>query len=114
MGLGILGIIFPLVPTTPFLLLASYCFVRGSKKFDVWFKGTTIYKKYLENFINRREMTIKQKMMINIFADAMIVIPFIMTDQLIIRVVLILIVGYKYYYFIFKIKTIKEERGERK
>jgi uncharacterized protein len=53
-------------------------------------------------------------MMINIFADAMIAIPFIMTDQLIIRVVLILIVGYKYYYFIFKIKTIKEERRERK
>lgn len=114
MGLGILGVVFPLVPTTPFLLLASYCFVRGSKKFDVWFKGTTIYKKYLENFINRREMTLKQKMMINIFADAMIAISFIMTNQLIIRVVLILIVGYKYYYFIFKIKTIKEERGERK
>ena len=112
MGLGIVGIILPLVPTTPFLLLASYCFVRGSEKFDVWFKGTNVYKKYLENFINRREMTFRQKIMINIFADAMIAIPFIVTDQLIIRIVLLLIVGYKYYYFMFKIKTVKERGGQ--
>jgi uncharacterized protein len=112
MGLGMVGIILPLVPTTPFLLLASYCFVRGSEKFDVWFKGTNFYKKYLENFINRREMTFRQKMMINILADAMIAIPFIVTDQLIIRIVLLLIVGYKYYYFIFKIKTVKERGGQ--
>lgn len=109
MGIGVLGIILPLLPTTPFLLLASYCFVRGSDKFDVWFKGTPIYKKYLENFIKRREMTLKQKIMINLFADAMIAIPFIITDLFIIKVVLILIIGYKYYYFIFKIKTVKEE-----
>jgi uncharacterized membrane protein YbaN (DUF454 family) len=34
--IGGLGIIVPLLPTTPFLLLASYCFSRGSERVHLW------------------------------------------------------------------------------
>jgi uncharacterized protein len=106
LGLGIVGIILPLIPTTPLLLLASYFFVKGSKKFERWFKGTSIYKNHLEEFIKERSMTRKKKITINLFADAMIAVAFIMADSTVVRVVLLLIVAYKYYYFITKIKTI--------
>ncbi|KKI91990.1 membrane protein [Bacillus sp. SA1-12] len=107
MGLGLLGIILPLLPTTPFLLLASVCFVKGSKKFEIWFKATNVYKKHLEGFVKNKAMTIKQKLTILLFADCMIAIPFILLDSLLVRIFLLCIVGYKYYYFIRKIKTIK-------
>ncbi|WP_017729122.1 YbaN family protein [Halalkalibacterium ligniniphilum] len=106
-GLGIIGIILPLVPTTPFLLLASACFVRGSERFDRWFKGTTLYKKHLEGFLKERALTLQQKITINAFADCMIAIPFILSESLIVKTILVIIVGYKYYYFIYKIKTIR-------
>jgi uncharacterized membrane protein YbaN (DUF454 family) len=107
MGLGVLGIIMPFLPTTPFLLLASVCFVRGSKKFEIWFKGTRLYKKYIEEFVENQSMSLNQKITLNIFADCMIAIPFILTENVFLRMALIFIVGYKYYYFIFKIKTVK-------
>ena len=109
LGLGIVGIILPLLPTTPLLLLASVCFVRGSKRFEIWFKETSLYKKHLEEFVRNRAMTLKKKMIILLSADAMIAIPFFLLDNMIIRIGLLFIVAYKYYYFIYKIKTIKPE-----
>ncbi|GGB67439.1 YbaN family protein [Fictibacillus barbaricus] len=106
LGLGALGIVLPLLPTTPLLLLASYFFVKGSKKFEVWFKGTSIYKKHLDDFVKNRSLTIKKKIIISLFSDSMILITFLFTESTIVRVILILVVAYKYYYFIAKIKTV--------
>lgn len=107
--LGSIGVIIPILPTTPFLLLASFCFARGSDKFNNWFKGTKLYKKHLESFVNERAMTLKQKICILAFADTMIAIPLLLVDVLAMRIVLILVIVFKLYYFTFKIKTIKPE-----
>ncbi|MEQ1517152.1 MAG: YbaN family protein [Usitatibacteraceae bacterium] len=34
--LGIIGIFLPLLPTTPFVLLAAFCFSRGSERWEKW------------------------------------------------------------------------------
>ena len=105
--LGVIGIVLPILPTVPFLLLTSYCFARESNKFETWFKSSKIYKKYLESFILNKSMTLKQKIYISTFADIMIAFPLIILNNLYIKLFLIIIIIFKYYYFIFKIKTIR-------
>jgi uncharacterized membrane protein YbaN (DUF454 family) len=56
--------------------------------------------------VRERAMSRKQKWTILLTADAMIAIPFILMDSLMVRVFLLLVVSYKYYYFMYKIKTI--------
>jgi len=109
MGIGMIGVLVPVLPTTPFLLLASVCFVKGSEKFDRWFRETKIYKSYAEDFVNDRSMTFKRKAKIMIVSDFMLVFPIIKLDGLYIRIFIILVIVIKYWYFIFKIKTKKEE-----
>lgn len=33
---GLVGIVLPLLPTTPFVLLAAFCFSRGSRRCETW------------------------------------------------------------------------------
>ncbi|MCO5333369.1 MAG: YbaN family protein [Pyrinomonadaceae bacterium] len=36
-GLGVMGMFLPLMPTTVFLLLAAYCYSKSSEKFHTWY-----------------------------------------------------------------------------
>ena len=107
MGIGAIGIILPILPTTPFLILASVCFVKGSDKFDRWFKETKIYKNYAEDYVNDKSMTFKRKVKLMALSDFMLLFPLIKLDNIYIRVFIILVVMFKYWYFTFIIKTKK-------
>lgn len=108
MSIGIVGIIVPVLPTTPFLILASLFFVKGSKKFDSWFRNTKLYKDYAEDFIKDRSMTLKRKIRIMLISDLMLAFPLVNIDDIYLRSFIVLIAILKYYYFIFKIKTRKD------
>ena len=109
-GIGVVGIVVPILPTTPFLLLASFFFAKGSKKFHDWFMSTKLYKKHLESFVNSRAMTLKSKLSILLPVSAMLIITFIFVNNLHARIVLIILFIAKYLYFFTQIKTIKDEK----
>lgn len=109
LGLGLVGVILPILPTTPFLLLTSFCFAKGSERFHVWFTNTNIYKKHLESFVRERAMTLKQKVILLSFVNFMLAFPLILVDVLPMRITIIVLIVIKLYYFIFKVKTITPE-----
>lgn len=111
-GLGAIGVILPVLPTTPFLLVAGYCFARGSQRFNDWFLSTKIYQKHLDSFVKERAMTLKTKITILSFASAMLILTFCLVDVIYARILIIAVIIFKYYYFTCKIKTIREVQND--
>ncbi len=59
LGLGIVGIALPLLPTVPFMILAAFCFARSSKRMHRWLLNHPVFGEQIRNWeergaINRR------------------------------------------------------------
>ncbi|MGF1699118.1 YbaN family protein [Photobacterium makurazakiensis] len=78
-GLGILGVILPLLPTTPFLLLASACFMRGSPRLNHWLMQHPHFGPILHNWHQHRAVSSNVKRRANI----MIVLSFALSIYLV-------------------------------
>jgi uncharacterized protein len=112
LGIGALGVVIPLLPTTPFLLITAYCYARGSERFSNWFISTKLYEIYLSDFVKNRSMTLKRKWTLMIFVDIMVLVPFILTDSWWVRGLILILVACKYYYFFTKVKTTPSKLSE--
>ena len=104
--LGAAGVFLPILPTVPFLLLASICFAKGSEKFHNWFKNTKLYKNNLESFEKDRSMTLKTKWSILIPVTILLLIAFFMMKNIYGRTFIAVLIFVKYYVFLFRIKTV--------
>lgn len=111
--LGTIGIFFPLLPTTPFYLLTTFMFAKGSKRFHDWFTATSLYKKHLESFATSRSMTLKTKLTILFSASAMLIIAGLLVRNTHMWIFIGVLMLIKYTYFFTRIKTIPEPRYTR-
>ena len=54
---GAVGVVVPLLPTTPFLLLAAACFMRSSDRLYRWLTRNRLLGDYIRNYREHRAMT---------------------------------------------------------
>lgn len=106
-GFGAAGVILPVLPTTPFLLLASFCFAKGSKKFHLWFQSTKLYQKHLDGFVKERTMLLKTKVCILLPVSVMLICAMVLMENSFGRMFLIFLILFKYTYFFTRIKTVR-------
>jgi len=107
--LGAIGVVLPILPTTPFLLLSAFCFAKSSQRVHDWFLSTKLYQNHLDSFVKERSMTLKTKITILAFASFMLAFPLIFSKNIYLRIFIICLYIIKYYYFIFRIETIPEK-----
>ncbi len=106
LALGIAGIYLPLLPATPFLLLATFFFSKSSKKFNDYFISTNIYKDFIEPIKSKRAITKEKKFKILAMVTVFIGISFYFVNNLHARICLAFVLIFHYIYFLFKVKTV--------
>lgn len=109
--LGVIGVAFPILPTTPFIMLSLYSFARSSKRLENWLLNTKLYNKYAKNFIDNKSMTLKAKLSILLPVSAMLLVAIYFSKPLYAKILILLLMISKYSYFFIVIKT--EKRQER-
>lgn len=51
LALGLVGVAVPLLPTTPFLILAAFCYARGSLRCYRWLVSNRLFGRYLNDYL---------------------------------------------------------------
>ena len=108
--LGAVGVIVPMLPAFPFLLLAAFSFARGSERLHSWFISTRVYKNNLETYVRGQGMTRCTKH--RIIASVTVLILISMSILAICELywvwsILIAVWAFHILYFVFGVKTLE-------
>jgi uncharacterized protein len=88
--IGLIGIIMPVLPTTPFLLLAAICYMHSSPRLYQSLLGNRLIGSFIRNYLEGRGMSIKAKIWtISLLWIALGCSAVFATDSLIIRIILL-------------------------
>jgi len=89
--LALLGLFLPLLPTTPFLLLASACFARGSSRLHGWLLNHRVFGVYLRNFETGKGIPLRAKIVASVMMWSSLVVAVIRFEHLGLRIALVLV-----------------------
>ena len=106
--LGIIGIFLPLLPTTPLLLLTSFCLLRSSDRLNEKFMQTNVYKNHVKKFHEQGGMTLKANLTLTIPVSILLFTMFMIMDSTIMKTIIVIMFVTKVIVFT-KMKTIREE-----
>lgn len=108
-ALGTLGVVLPLLPTTPFILLAAWCFARSSPRFHQWLLYRSWFGGYLRHWQRYRAMPTGAKPR----AIALIILTFSISlwlvNMLWVRLLLLTILG-GLLFFLWRIPVVDAEQ----
>ena len=112
--LGGIGIFLPLLPTTPFLLLSSACFVKSSTKLHNWLINHKIFGLYIKNYIEHKAITLRSKIVaISLLWICITSSTFFFIDILWLRILLFIIAAGVTIHLL-KLKTLTKDMMNKK
>jgi uncharacterized membrane protein YbaN (DUF454 family) len=106
-GIGILGIFLPLLPSTVFFIIAAACYVRSSEKFYEWLLTNKLFGNQLKNYLEHKSMPKRAKIIAITMMWATISFSAYIVPLLYVRLLLLIIaIGVTTY--ILSLKTLAE------
>jgi uncharacterized membrane protein YbaN (DUF454 family) len=107
LAIGIIGIVIPILPTTPFLLLAAACYLRGSKRMHDWLLNNRWVGEYIRNYREGRGIRARTKIIIIALLWATILYSTIFIAQHLAIQVLLIVIASTVTVHILTLKTLK-------
>lgn len=107
LGLAAAGIVLPVLPATPFLLAASFCFMKSSERLYRLIMNSRLFGPRLARIKSGEGLTAKEKIIIYLTAFACIMPVIILTKSLHLRIFLAALLVVKGIVFL-KMKTAKQ------
>lgn len=109
LGVGILGAFLPVLPTTPFILLAAICYVRSSARMYGWVMRSRFAGKHVQNVLDGKGIPLSVKVTSVAISVCMIgYVAFFRTENVWLRLLLGLVLVVQVY-FMARIKTLRTE-----
>ena len=62
LGIGVIGIVIPVLPTTPFILASAFFYSKSSKRLENWISNSPYFGSYIENYKTRRGVPLNVKL----------------------------------------------------
>ncbi len=110
--LGIIGIFIPVLPTTPFLLLASFCYLKSSKRLYQWLISHKVFGGYIYCYITYKAVLKSTKIISIALLWSSLALSITFVNYLHIRICLVA-VGIGVSIHLFMLKTLKKEDMNR-
>lgn len=87
-GIGILGIFLPLLPTTVFFLMAAWCYARSSKRFYFWLHNNKYFGKHLKDYREGKGMSKQSKIITLVVLWGGILYSLFVAELIVVRILL--------------------------
>lgn len=110
--LGLIGILFPVLPTTPFLLLSAFCFVRSSQKCYDWLINHKILGPYVKDYMRHHAVKKQAKIMALVMIWTSIPACIILFIDFVPAKFMLLIIASIVSFYILSLKTYRPEMDE--
>jgi len=110
LGLGLLGVAIPVLPTTPFLLVSAACYANSSEKMHAFLLKSKVYKNTVDKFINDGGMSLRAKLSITIPVGILLTVLFFVFESPVVKIIIVCLFVAKVITFIL-IPTIVSQKG---
>ncbi|KZX11152.1 inner membrane protein YbaN [Methanobrevibacter filiformis] len=91
LSLGVIGIVIPVLPTTPFILISAFCFANSSKRAEKWLLSNKYFRIYIENYRNKTGIPKSLKIQSISFLWIMLILSMLITRNILIAIVLVIV-----------------------
>jgi uncharacterized membrane protein YbaN (DUF454 family) len=92
-GIGAIGAVIPVLPTTPFIIASAFCFGKSSKRAEKWISNNRYFGSYIENYKTKKGVPLDVKVKSLVFLWLMLILSSIFFFNQFYIFLLLIIVG---------------------